>query len=145
MSRATQNLQNNAANQNSAILRGATDAGQALALMASTQGLTDKGINDLQLNEANYKMQAFNNLANANEGMTSEMDKLHEDAVRQQMLKIQEKNALRGAAGQNFGNGMNELTSTGFMLDNYFAGQKRKRFNRDLNYNLATLQVNSPL
>ncbi len=121
---AERNIQANNANANAGIMRGATDANQALALMGAAQAQTDQSLTNLGMNEANYQMQAYNNVAGANAGMTSEMDKLFQDQVRKQTMRINEKNALRGAANENFGNGLNDLTSLAFMGQDYFGKKK---------------------
>ena len=114
---AERNIQGNNANANAQITRGSTDASQALALMAGSQGETDQAFTNLDQQAANYKMQTYGNLASANQGETNENDKVYQDMVRKQMMAINEKNALRGASTANVGNGMNDLISGAFMYD----------------------------
>ncbi len=106
---AEQGILGSQANTIAGANRNASSGGQALALLAASQGQADKSINALSGEQNAYSMNMLNNENNANDAMTNEMDKVYQDKVRKQMLAIQQKQALMGAAGQNLGGGMNDL------------------------------------
>lgn len=101
------NILTSGANVRSGISRNATDASQALALMAGTQGQSDQSFNDLQMQEGQDAMMKQNNLFNANKDMTGEHDKLFDDEVRRwqdQVNMITAQYKARQAGGQSFTN-----------------------------------------
>lgn len=112
---AIENIKGNQANTQAGVERNSGSGAQSLALLAAGQGITDNAFNNLQEKEGTYKAQEFNNVANANQGMTAEGDKVYQDMVRKQMLAIQEKNALRGAANANAGGAMNDIINGAFI------------------------------
>lgn len=109
-------FQNNA-NTTGAVARNATDGSQSLGAMIAAQAQTDDSLNNLRLQEGNYSLNMLNNLNNAEDTMTQELYKKYLDQVRTQQQKIDEKNALRGAAWQNIGGGANELSAVGGNYD----------------------------
>lgn len=76
------NILSSGANVRAGIGRNATDSSQALALMAATQGQQDQSFNDLGIAEAQDAAQKQQNLVGANDAMTAEGDKVHDDNVR---------------------------------------------------------------
>lgn len=114
---AIENIKGNQANTQAGVERNSGSGAESLAMLAAGQGITNNAFTGLQEKEAAYKAQQFNNLASANQGMTAEEDKIYQDAVRKQMLAINEKSGLRTASTANWGNGMNDLVSTAFMYD----------------------------
>jgi len=76
------NIQTSGANTRSRILGGVTDSSQALSLMAGVQGQEGDQYNDLALQEGQDAMMKQQNLMGANEAMTAEGDKVHDDSVR---------------------------------------------------------------
>lgn len=64
------------------INRNATDASQALALVAATQGQTNANFNDLALQEAQDYANKVGNLNQANAAMTAEHQAKFDDSVR---------------------------------------------------------------
>ncbi len=112
---AERGIMANNANTNAGIQRNATSSSQALAMMAAAQGQTDQSFQNLGMQEGQYKLNAFNNLSNANAGMTEENARVYQDAVRKQQMAISEKNALRGASTANIGGGMNDLINNAWM------------------------------
>jgi len=137
MASAERNIQGNNANANASVMRGTTDASQALAMMAATQGQTDQAFQNLGLQEGQYKQNAYANVASANQGMTAENDKLYQDRVRKQEMAINEKNALRGASTANVGGGMNDLINGAWM---YGMMPKKPAPQTDTSYRTALQQ-----
>lgn len=115
-------LSNNAATQG-AIGRNANDSSQALALLTAAQGNTDQALTGLANQDSMFKMNAANLLAGANQGMTTEMDKVYNDQVRARNEAMQAKNNLNQSFLSNVGNALNEGTQLGFMAD-YMKGNK---------------------
>lgn len=112
---ATDNILESQSTAAGSIGRNATSGSQALSMMAASQAMTGKSINDLNGKQADYSLAMLNNWNNANEGMIREGDKEYTDDVRKQQMKIAEKNALMGAGTTNSGNGMNDIINGLFM------------------------------
>lgn len=100
-------------NTMASVNRNATDASQALAMAAATQGQTNQALANLGLQEAQNKYQMLGNLNNAYGNMTNEMDKVYRDKMMKYQEDIQAKNALRNAAWQNMGAGFNQFQNAG--------------------------------
>lgn len=109
---AGQNIMGNQANAVSSIQRNSSSGSQALAMLGAVQGNTNNAFQDLTKQQNLYSMSMLNNLNNANQGMTDELDKEFQDKVRKQQMAMNEKNALRGAATANTGGGMNDLINS---------------------------------
>lgn len=122
---AKESIDTNQANTNAAVERNSTSGAESLAMLAATQGISDNAYEDLQGKEAGYKAAQFNNLASANYGMTTELDKVYQDKVRKQQQALDEKIALRGASNANFGNAMTDLTTGAFMFDQFGTGKSK--------------------
>jgi hypothetical protein len=123
-STAAKNIFGNQANTNAGIDRNAQSGAQALALLSASQGQTNNAFVQLGQQEGNYKLNALNNLNNANAAMTGEKDKMYEADLRKRMEAINEKNALRGSAMQNKFGAIKDLSSVGYaigsMKGNYY-------------------------
>lgn len=76
------NIYGSGANAYASIGRNVTDSSQALALGAGIQGQVGQQFNDMQLQEGQDYYNKLQNLNQANEGMTAEGDKMHDDSVR---------------------------------------------------------------
>lgn len=109
-------LSNNAAT-GAAIGRNANDSSQALALLTAAQGNTDQALTGLANQDSMFKLNAANLVASANQGMTSELDKVYNDSVRARNEAMQAKNNLNQSYLSNVGNALNEGTNLGFMVD----------------------------
>lgn len=112
---AEDNIFQNDANAAGGVSRNATSGSNALAALAGVQGNTNNAFNGLRAQEGNDFWMKQNALNNADMAMTAEGDKAYQDAVRKRQEAIAEKNALRGAATQNTGGGVNTLVNSAFM------------------------------
>lgn len=92
-----QNMFSNQANTNSAIGRTATDAGQALSAYAGSQGQTANDINNLQMQQADWKKFGLSNLNNAYGAMANE-DRF---AYEKEHEKFSDIAQLKGAQAAN--------------------------------------------
>jgi len=104
------------ANQGSAMAsteRNATSGTQALALLGAIQGQTNNAFVGLGQQEANYKLNTFNNLERIT---TRENEMDYADEVRKRQEAIAEKTALRGSGNQNVAGGINDATSIAYLL-----------------------------
>lgn len=111
MATASQNIMGNQANAVAGIDRNANSGSQALALLSGAQGNTNQAFQGLQDKQNAYSMNMLTNYNSANEGMTNELDKVYQDKVRKQKMKIDEKNGLRGSANANSDAAWNALAS----------------------------------
>lgn len=109
---AVDNIQQNQATALGSIGRNATSGAQALQMIAASQGISDNSMNDLSTQQQQYSQNMLENWNNANQTMIGEGDKLFQDKVRKQNMKIAEKNALMGASTQNTGGGINDLINS---------------------------------
>lgn len=81
--------------------RNATDASQALAMAAATQGQTDQSLSDLQTKEAQNKYSLLDNLNQAYGTMIGEGNKVYDSIREKYMLDAQRKDALASSGAQN--------------------------------------------
>lgn len=91
------NILSNQAGQISNINRNATDASQALALSAATQGQTDESFGALQGQEAEWKRFGLGNLNQAYESMQQEDMNVYQGGVR----SFEDLVSLTGAQAAN--------------------------------------------
>ena len=112
---AEQNIAGNQANAMGSVERNATSSGQALSLISAIQGQSNNAYQGLNQQEGNYKLNAFNNLANLT---TGEQERQYMNDVRKRQEAIGEKSSLRGSGAQNISAGINELGSTAYMASN---------------------------
>lgn len=103
------NLLNSQSNYLANVNRNATDSGQALALAAGAQGMTNQGFQNLQIQEAQNKYNLLNNLNQGYQGMITEGDKVYQDMLNKYQLDVAEKTALRGAAFNNIFGGISDI------------------------------------
>jgi hypothetical protein len=115
MAMVEQGIQGNQANATAGIQRNATSGSQALAMLGASQAQSNESMNQLGMKQGQYSMNMLNNYNAGLQGMTAEEDKIFQDKVRKQMMAMQEKAALRGAATANMGGGMNDIINMGFM------------------------------
>ncbi len=116
---AERNIATNGANAFGSVERNASSGAQALALLSGITGNTNNAYNQLGQQEAGYGLQTQGMYNNALGTMINEGDKKYMDDVRKQQLAIGEKNALRGAATQNIGGGMNDIINNAWAFDNW--------------------------
>ena len=121
-STAAKNIFGNQSNTNAGIDRNAQSGAQALALLSASQGQTNNAFVQLGQQEGNYKLNALNNLNNANAAMTGEKDKMYEADLRKRTEAINEKNALRGSGMQNKFGAVKDLSSVGYAIGSMNGG-----------------------
>ena len=121
---AAKNIMTNQSNTIGSIDRNATSGAQALSMIGAVQGNTNQAFGQLRQQEGQYGLNMLNNQNMAFQQMIGEGDKEYQDRVRKQQMAMNEKNALRGAANQNFGNGMNDVMNGGMAAANMFAASK---------------------
>src|SRR6185312_15991744 len=112
---AEANIYGNQANTMGNIERNATDASQALALGAASQGQTNKSFLDLGNQEAQDYQRRYGNLVGAQEGVIQEGDKVYQDKVR----RFNDMAQIRGQQNANTQNAWNGLSNLGFGVMNY--------------------------
>ena len=117
---AEQNIQTNQANSTASVDRNATNSGQALALISAIQGQSNNAYQGLNQQEGNYKLNAFNNLANLT---STEQERQYMDQVRKRQEGINEKSYLRGSGAQNVSGGINDLGSAAYMYNQMKSGK----------------------
>jgi hypothetical protein len=111
---AEQNIYQNQANTFGQINRNATDASQALALAAAGQGQTNQAFGNLATQEAQDYQRRYGNLAQAQQGVINEGDKVYQDQVR----RFQDLASIRGAQNANRQNTASSLSNLGFGVMN---------------------------
>lgn len=109
MGAAEQNIMGSQANAMGAVQRNATSGSQALAMLGGIQGNTNNALQGLQQQEGQWKLNALNNYNQASNAMINEGDKVYQSDLQKRLEAINEKNALRGSAIQNIGNGINDF------------------------------------
>lgn len=110
------NIFSNQANTLDAVNRNATDASQALAIAAGTEGQTNEALNDLQIKEAQNKAMMLQNLNQAYGVNIDEGDKEYQSMLEKYGMDVQRKDALRNAGAQNKYSAVSDLASMGFSL-----------------------------
>lgn len=106
-----QNIYGNTANTDQQVTKTAGDSSQALAILAGTQAQTGKQFNQLGIQEDQNKYQLLNNLNLANQGETTEGDKVYQANLQKYMMDTQQQAALRGAGSKNIGSGIGGIES----------------------------------
>jgi len=107
-----------AANAYGNIGRNTTDSSQALAMMAGIQGQAGEQSSRLGQLEGQDYYKKLDNWSNANEGMTNEHDKRHDDYVRRwgnlvNINQAQYAMRMQGAKNiNNYGDSMNNSLSS---------------------------------
>lgn len=115
------NIYGNQANTLANVQRNATDASQALALSAGTQGQTNQAFNQLGIQESQDYYNRLGNLTGAQQGMIQEGDKVYQDQVR----RFQDLAAIRGAQNQNRQSAWQGIGNLGFGLMNFGAATEQ--------------------
>lgn len=101
------NIAQSQANTLANVNRNATDASQALALAAATQGQTNAAVNNLGQQEAQDYYNRLGFLSNAQDAMSQEHMNKYQDTVRkwQDLINIDVmKHGIRQQQGQNLAN-----------------------------------------
>lgn len=111
-----QNITSNKANTISNINRGATDAGQALALATGAQGQADNAYSKLAINEAQNKQMMLGNLNQAYGQMIGEGDKVYNSMLQKYQMDSQRKDALNNAGMMNKAGAVSDMASMAFSL-----------------------------
>ena len=104
------NIYQNQASQIGNVNRNATDASQALAMGAASQGQTNQAFSNLATQEQQDYYNRLQNLNTAQQGMTAERDKQYQDQVR----RFNDLAALSGAKMQNNATAWNSVANLGF-------------------------------
>lgn len=103
------------ANTLSSIDRGATDASQALAMKAATQGQANQAFGQLGIQEGQSYYNDLNNLTGAQQGMIQEGDKVYQDQIR----RFQDLAAIRGMQTQNTQSAWQGISNLGMGAMNF--------------------------
>jgi hypothetical protein len=130
MAGATQQEQNILASQGNMLAnvqRNAGDSGQALAMAAAGQSQTNQALADLGATEAQNKAAMLGNYNQAAGTMINEGDKVYQDQLRKYNNAVEAKNALRNAAWQNIGQGVNGLTGLAALYGGELGKPKMKK------------------
>lgn len=118
-----QNIYGNQANVSAGVQRNATDASQALAMMAGLQGQSNDAFAQLAQREAMDRMQRAGMVAGAQNTMINEGDKVFQDKLR----FLQAKMGIRAVGTENTMNSLNTLGKTMSMAGNMWdAGASKK-------------------
>lgn len=115
------------ANAMGAVGRNSTSGAQSLAMLAAINGNTGQAFNALRAQEGNDFWMKQNAVTNAGQIMIREGDKNFQDEVRKRQEAIQEKSALRGAATQNMGGGVNDILNNAFMFSSNLPDWAKKK------------------
>lgn len=116
---AENNIMGAQANAMGSVQRNATSGSQALSLLGGIQGNTDNAFQGLAGQEANWKLNSLNNFNQASNAMINEGDKVYQSDLQKRLEAINEKNALRGDATQNIGNGINDIQNGALAYASY--------------------------
>jgi hypothetical protein len=99
------------ANAMASAQRAVTDPSQALAMTAALQANTDQSLFNQGMQEQQLYQQRFGNLANAQQTMIREGDKVYDDRMNKFMMDQQRKDALQQAGAQTLMNAGSSLAS----------------------------------
>ena len=106
---AENNIDSNQANSAAGVERNSSNGFQNLAVLSGLQGNTNTANLDLAAKEANNKQALLGELGQANQGMTSEADKIYNDQLRNYNNSLNAKNALQSAAWKNQSNMVSDI------------------------------------
>lgn len=115
---AERNIFTNQANFTGNVNRNATDASQALSLMASGQANTNESLENLSTQEAQDYQRRYGNMSNAQDDLINENDKVFQDQVR----RFNDLAAIRGAQSQNKQATWGDISGLGFGIANFALG-----------------------
>jgi hypothetical protein len=116
---AENDIQGNQSDAIGSAERNATSGTQALAMLGGIQGNTNNADNSLATQQGQYKLNAVNNYNQANQGMVNEGDKVYQSDLQNRLEAIQQKTSLRGAAAQNIGGGLNDISNNAFLMHSF--------------------------
>lgn len=108
-------IQQNQANTNAYISKGAVDPAQAMEMYLKSQANANQAGLNANMQDANYDAQNVANYFTANNAMTAEGDKVYNDMFNKYQLDQNQKNALRQA-------GMQSIINAGTSLASSFSG-----------------------
>lgn len=117
--------------------RNATDASQALAYGAASQGQADQSFTDLQTAESQNKYNMLGNLNNAYGAMINEGDKVYQNKMQKFMIDSQRKDALANAGAQNKYGAGNDLSSMFMQLGMLNGGNAGGRSNASVSNSMV--------
>lgn len=106
---AEQNILTNQANQVANVNRNAVDSSQALAIAAGLQGNTNQALSNLAVQESQDQMGKAGFVADAQNTLINEGDKVYQDTVRKYDNAVAAKSALQNAGQQNTFNAVQGL------------------------------------
>jgi hypothetical protein len=109
---AERNIYQNQANYMGQVGRNATDASQVLALAGAAQGQSNQAFGELAQAEAQDYQRRYANMADAQEGVIREGDKVFQDRES----NFQNKVAMQGKINENRQNSWGEVSNLGFGL-----------------------------
>lgn len=107
---AERNIYGNQANTMANVNRNATDASQALAMAAASQGQANQAFGNLATQEAQDYQRRYGNLVGAQEGQIQEGDKVYQDQVR----RFGDLAQIKGMQAQNRNAMWNSISNFGF-------------------------------
>jgi hypothetical protein len=108
---ASRGIQNTQGNQIANIQRNATDSSTALALGAAAQGQADSSVNNLGVQEGQYKMGLLDNVQNAYNQLTREHQNIYQDQFDKYKLDSAAKQQLKNASTANIVGGIGDVAS----------------------------------
>jgi len=116
------NIFSSQANTLDAVGRNATDASQALAIAAGSQGQTNEALSDLQIKEAQNKQMMLQNLNQAYGTMIGEGDKEYDSMLQKYEMDVARKSGLLNSGQLNKAGGVNDLAALGIDFASIGAG-----------------------
>ena len=102
------------ANAMAGMERNVTDPSQALAMTAALQANTDQALFNQGMQEQQMYQQRLGNLANAQQTMIQEGDKVYQDRMRKFMMDQERKDSLQQAGSQTLMNAGANMASSMF-------------------------------
>lgn len=106
---ASRGIQNTQGNQIANIQRNATDSSTALALGAAAQGQADSSVNNLAMQEGQYKTGLLDNIQNAYNQLTKEHQNIYQDQFDKYKLDSAAKQQLKNASTANIVGGISDI------------------------------------
>lgn len=124
-----QNILSAQGNQLANINRNATDASQALALGAASQGTADEAFSKLGIMEAENKYNMLGNLNAAYGNLINEGDKEYQSKLMKYKMDVDRKDALMASGANNQYGAVSDMSSLAFGLGGLFGNNPfaRKR------------------
>lgn len=110
-SAATNNIYNNQSNAFLNLSRAAGSPQQMMAAAGALQGNTNSALDNLAVQESQYKTQMLGNFNNALGVMTNEGDKMYADKTNRFNRQYAEKQGLLNSSQQNFSNSIQSASN----------------------------------